>query len=135
VYEDPATNGLEVVPTGYPVAEALLRVESLARSKGLTIFARIDFARDAREHGLALRPTELLILGNPLSGTALIEAEPTSAIDLPLKVLAWLGADGQTRLAYNDPAYVASRHHLPVELKRNIAALGTLVQQAAKADG
>lgn len=133
--DDEVIDGLQVIPTSYAVAEALQRVETRARAKGLTIFARIDFAQDARDRGLALRPTGLLILGNPKSGTALIETAPSSAIDLPLKVLAWLGADGGTRLAYNDPAYVTQRHRLPFELQRNIAGLGDIVQQAARPDG
>jgi uncharacterized protein (DUF302 family) len=109
----------------------LSRLESLARARGLTIFARIDFSGDAARSGLTLRPTGLVILGNPKTGTPLMVANPTVAIDLPLKVLAWEDADGRAWVAYNESGYLQTRHHFPLELEKNIAALGALAATAA----
>jgi uncharacterized protein (DUF302 family) len=123
--------GLRILPTQHSVADTLSRLESLARARGLTIFARIDFSGDAARSGLTLRPTGLVILGNPKTGTPLMVANPTVAIDLPLKVLAWEDADGRAWVAYNESGYLQTRHHFPLELEKNIAALGALAATAA----
>jgi uncharacterized protein (DUF302 family) len=127
-------DGLRVLPSQHTVADVLRRVQSLARAKGLTVFAQIDFSGDAERSGLALRPTGLVILGNPKAGTPLIVATPTVAIDLPLKILAWQDADGHTLVAYNEPGFVQARHGFPAELLKNIAALGVLAEAAAAPD-
>jgi uncharacterized protein (DUF302 family) len=127
-------DGLRVLPTKHAVAEILRRVVSLARSKGLTIFAQIDFSGDAARSGLTLFPAGLVLFGNPVAGTPLIAATPTVAIDLPLKILAWHDEDGNTWVAYNEPEYLQARHHFPPELMKNIAAIGSLAAAAA-ADG
>jgi uncharacterized protein (DUF302 family) len=129
-----AVDGLRILPTQHTVADVLRRVQSLARARGLTVFAQIDFSGDAERSGLALRPTGLVILGNPKSGTPLMAATPTVAIDLPLKILAWLDAEGRTWVAYNEPAYVQARHRFAPELTKNIAALGALAEAAAAQD-
>jgi uncharacterized protein (DUF302 family) len=123
--------GLRILPTQHSVADTLARIESLARARGLTVFARIDFSADAARSGLTLRPTGLVILGSPKAGTPLMIANPTVAIDLPLKVLAWEDADGRAWVAYNEADYLQSRHHFPPELVKNIAALGALAATAA----
>ena len=128
---DAEVEGLRVLPTQHAVAAVLQRVQTLARAKGLTIFAQIDFSGDAERSGLALRPMGLVILGNPKAGTPLLAATPTVAIDLPLKILAWQDAQGHTWLAYNEPEYLQARHRFPVELSKNIAALGALAAAAA----
>jgi uncharacterized protein (DUF302 family) len=126
-----AVDGLRILPTQHSVADVLLRVQSIARARGLMIFAQIDFSGDAERSGLALRPTGLVILGSPKAGTPLIDAAPTVAIDLPLKILAWQDADGHTWVAYNDAAYIQARHRFAPELQKNIAALGALAEAAA----
>jgi uncharacterized protein (DUF302 family) len=126
--------GLRVLPTPHSVEEALSRLEALARARGLTVFARIDFSGDAARSGLALRPTGLLILGSPKAGTPLMVANPTVGIDLPLKVLTWEDADGRAWLAYNEAEYLQARHQFPAELMKNIAALGALAAAAAADD-
>jgi uncharacterized protein (DUF302 family) len=126
-----SAEGMKILATRHGVPEVLQRVQSLARERGLTVFAQIDFSGDAARSGLAMHPTGLLILGNPKGGTPLMVAAPTTAIDLPLKVLAWTDAEGRTWLAYNEPAYLQSRHRFPAGLSKNIEALGALAAAAA----
>lgn len=126
-----SVDGLRVLPTRHTVAEILERVVSMARVKGLTIFAQIDFSGDAERAGQSLVPTGMIIFGNPAAGTPLIAATPSVAIDLPLKILAWHGGEGNTWVAYNDPAYLQARHGFPADLIKNIAAIGALAAAAA----
>ncbi len=105
-----AAEGLISVKSSYPVAETLDRLEAGAKQRGLKIFARIDHAAGAASIGETLRPTELLIFGNPQGGTPIMQCAQTTAIELPLKALAWEDEQGQVWLGYNDPAYLVSRH-------------------------
>jgi uncharacterized protein (DUF302 family) len=125
--------GLIVLQSQRPVEEVVVRLKQMMATRNLRIFADLDFSADAAAEGLKLRPTRMLIAGNPKAGTPLIEAAATSAIDLPLKVLVWSQGDGPTYLAYNDPQYLGRRHGLAAELLRNIAGLGALVEKAAGA--
>jgi uncharacterized protein (DUF302 family) len=129
----PTIDGLIMLPTQHTVADILTRTVSLAQAKGLTVFAQIDFSGDAARSHLSMRPTGLVILGNPVAGTPLMVATPTAAIDLPLKILAFEDAEGRTWVAYNDPEYLQRRHGFPGALTQNIAALGVLAQAAASA--
>jgi uncharacterized protein (DUF302 family) len=131
---DTHINGLRILPTPHTVADILRRVVALAEARGLTVFAQIDFSGDAARSGVALRPTGLVLLGNPKSGTPLIEAAPSAAIDLPLKILAWHDAEGRTWVAYNEPEYLQTRHRFPPELVKNIAGLGAIAATAAAQD-
>ena len=106
----PVVNGLTTLSADRGVTATLDRLESVAKERGLTLFARVNFSADARRAGLNLRPTELLILGSPKAGTPLMAATPTLAIDLPLKVLAWEDEDGRVWVSYNTPAYLQERH-------------------------
>jgi len=130
-----AAEGLVSVKSPYGVKETLDRFESAAKAKGLNVFLRLDHAAGAQKIGKTLRPTELLIFGNPQGGTPLIECAQSAGIDLPLKVLSWQDAAGQVWLAYNDPRYLAGRHHAgecsPVVQNLN-KALAVLVQEAVK---
>ena len=129
-----AVDGLRILPTQHSVPQVLQRVESLARARGLTVFAQIDFSGDAERSGVALLPTGLVILGNPKAGTPLMAATPTAAIDLPLKILAWQDAEGRRWVAYNEAEYLRARHGFPAELVQNISALGVLAAAAAAPD-
>lgn len=105
-----AADGLITVKSAVGVKATISRLETAAREKGLVIFARIDHADGAQKIGKSLRPTELLIFGNPQGGTPLMECTQTAGIDLPLKALAWEDAGGQVWLGYNDPQFLAQRH-------------------------
>jgi uncharacterized protein (DUF302 family) len=102
--------GMVTKPSAFSVAETIDRLEKGARERDLVIVARIDHAAAAAKAGLDLRPTVLLIFGNPRGGTPLMQSAPSIGLDLPLKALAWQDAGGQTWLAYNDPEWLAQRH-------------------------
>ena len=127
-----AENGVASVASSYSVPETLDRLESMAKIKGLTIFARIDFSGDAARNGLELRPAQLLVFGNPKAGTPLMVASPSVALDLPLKVLAWEDASGKVWVSYNTPEYLGARHGVPEALLQNIAGIKMLVEAAAR---
>jgi len=103
-------DGLTTVPSRHGPKETMDRLEAAVRSKGMTVFARIDHAAGAAEAGLALRPTELLVFGNARGGTPLMQQMQTLGIDLPLKALVWQDASGDTWLSWNDPRWIAKRH-------------------------
>jgi uncharacterized protein (DUF302 family) len=105
-------NGLSTIASGYSVKETIDRLASQATSLGLVVFARIDHAAGAAQVGMPLRPTELLIFGNPKGGTPLMQDQQTAGIDLPLKALAWEDAAGQVWLTTNDTAWIVERHRL-----------------------
>lgn len=125
-----ANNGIISQISPYPVIEALDRLEAILQAKGITIFARIDQKAEAEKVGLSLLPTQLLLFGNPKAGTPLMVAEPTIALDLPLKILAWEAADGKVWLSYNDPNYLKQRFSLSDELVENIAIVALLIERA-----
>jgi uncharacterized protein (DUF302 family) len=103
-------DGLVTVPSAHNAAETARRLEAVLEQKGLEVFARIDHAAAAHAAGMELRPTLLLLFGSPKAGTPLMQSNHTIGIDLPLKALVWEDADGQARLTYNRPAYLAARH-------------------------
>jgi uncharacterized protein (DUF302 family) len=105
-----AADGLIQTKSPNSVRETMNRLEEIVKQRGLTVFARIDHAAGASKIGKALRPTELLIFGNPKGGTPLMACAQTTGIDLPLKALVWEDASRQVWLGYNDPAYLARRH-------------------------
>lgn len=108
-----AADGLIAVKSPHSAKITMDRLEAVVKEKGLNVFARIDHAAGAAKVGKALRPTELLIFGNPQGGTPFMECAQTVGIDLPLKALVWEDADKQVWLGYNDTAYLAKRHEVP----------------------
>jgi len=122
--------GIQTVASSRGVDATLDRLESMAKSKGMTVFARINFSKDAAAVGLKLQPTQLLILGNPAGGTPLMVAAPKLALDLPLKVLAWQDESNRCWVSFNTPEYLQQRHGLPAALMANIAGLSKLVEAA-----
>jgi uncharacterized protein (DUF302 family) len=105
-----AADGLIAIKSPLNANETMNRFEQAAKQKGLNVFARIDHAAGAAKIGKTLRPTEVLIFGNPQGGTPFLECAQSLGIDLPLKALVWQDASGQVWLGYNDPAYLAKRH-------------------------
>ena len=105
-------DGLITLASNHPVKATMDRLEAALRDKGITLFARIDHAAGAASVDMPLRPTELIIFGNPKAGTPLMQARQSIGIDLPLKMLGWQDAAGKVWLAYNDPAWLARRHGL-----------------------
>ncbi len=117
------------------VEDTYARLKGAVVSRGLTVFAEIDFAHDAAAAGLSMRPARLLVFGNPRAGTPLMEQAPTLAIDLPLKILVWQGHDGSTWVGYNTPEYLGSRHGLPENLFQNLRGVTALAEAAAASGG
>ncbi len=108
-----------------PVAVTVTRFTDLLAGKGVRVFAVIDQAAAAREAGLDLRETVLVIFGNPAAGTPVMAASPLSALDLPLKIVVWDDA-GQTKVSYTAPAAIGARYGLPGSLSANLAAINPL---------
>ena len=107
-----ADTGLVNLKSSHSVKKTADRLESKLSEKGMTVFIRINHAEGASKVGKKLRPTELIIFGNPKVGTPLMQCSQTVAIDLPQKALIWEDEAGQVWLTYNDPKYLATRHNI-----------------------
>ncbi|WLP95726.1 DUF302 domain-containing protein [Psychrobacter sp. M13] len=105
-------NGLISMQSNHSVKQTADRFESIAKDKGLTLFTRIDHQQNAMNADLTLKPTEVIIFGNPKAGTPLMNCAPSVAIDLPQKVLISEDAGGLVALTYNDPSYLKARHNI-----------------------
>jgi uncharacterized protein (DUF302 family) len=125
-------NGIASKPGRNTVDQAVEKLKALLREKSITLFALIDHSGEAAKVGLRMRPAKLLIFGSPKAGTPLMLAAPTTALDLPLKILVWEDEGGQVWLTYNAPAYLQQRHNFPKELLPNIAAVEMLAARAAE---
>jgi uncharacterized protein (DUF302 family) len=108
-----------------PVADTVSRLTDMIGAKGMKIFGVIDQSAEAREAGLELRDTTLVMFGSPAAGTPVMEASPLSALDLPLKVLVWADA-GQTKVSYYAPSALAARYHLDASLAGRLAGIDPL---------
>ncbi len=124
--------GLVNAVSKFSVAETIDKIESTARARGLMIFGRIDHSGEAKKAGFEMRPTQLLILGNPKTGTPVMQSAPSSAIDLPLKVLVWQEPGGSTVVTVNDPRWLAARHKVPDDVAKPLAGLTALIDAALK---
>ncbi|HKE10170.1 MAG TPA: DUF302 domain-containing protein, partial [Myxococcota bacterium] len=98
----------------------------------VSLFALVDHSGEAEKVGMKMPPTKLLIFGNPKGGTPLMLAAPSSAIDLPLKMLVSEDTQGKVWISYNSPAYLQERHGVPRELLQNIQVVETLAAEAAR---
>ena len=125
-------NGIVTIPSHQSVDQTVQKMEGILQAKGVKLFALIDHSGEAEKAGMPMRPTKLLIFGNPKAGTPLMIASPSIAIDLPLKVLVWEGANGKVWISYNAPAYLQARHGLPPDLMQNIAVVEALATKAAE---
>jgi uncharacterized protein (DUF302 family) len=126
-----------VKPSPYSVSKTLDRLTAIMQKKGITIFARINHAAGAQAAGLKLKPTELLIFGNPKLGTPLMQAKREIGVDLPLKALAWEDDGGKVWLGYTAPDALKSRHGVSGRdevFKKMTGALDKLTSAAVKAE-
>lgn len=125
-------NGIVDKLSDHSVDDTVARLKRLLETKGIALFALIDHSGEAEKVGMKMRPTKLLIFGNPKAGTPVMVAAPTSALDLPLKILVWQDEGGKVWVSYNSPAYLQQRHGFPVELLQNISAVEGLAANAAE---
>jgi uncharacterized protein (DUF302 family) len=125
--EDEAGNDRGIVTklSRRPVADTVARLTGMISAKGMRLFAVIDQRAEARQVGLDLRETTLVMFGSPAAGTPVMAAAPLAALDLPLKVLVWTD-EGQTKVSYDAPAALAARHHLGADLAANLAGIDAL---------
>lgn len=126
-----ADDGLVTLTSNYTIRETARRLDAALASRGLTVFARIDHAANAAAVNLPLRPTEVVVFGNPKGGTPLMQDRQTAGLDLPLKILLWEDADGKTRLTYNTPAWIAERHGLGASSAPPSAAMTAMMDKLA----
>jgi uncharacterized protein (DUF302 family) len=124
--------GLVEIRSNHSLEQTVERLKDILRAGGVTLFAVIDHSGEAARVGLRMRPTKLIIFGDPKAGTPIMLAAPSSAIDLPLKILIWEDADGKVWLSYNSPRYLQDRHNLPPELVENISAVDKLAAKASQ---
>jgi uncharacterized protein (DUF302 family) len=124
--------GLIDIASNHSVDETVERLKRILQAKGITVFALVDHSGEAAKAGMKMRPTKLLIFGNPKGGTPVMLAAPSSAIDLPLKILVWEDVQGKVWITYNSPSYLQERHNIPQDLLPNIAVVETLATKAAE---
>lgn len=123
--------GIQSVASAHSVDETVARLQDLLSAKGIMLFALVDHSGEAAKAGMQMPNTKLLIFGNPRAGTPLMLAAPSTAIDLPLKILVAEDTAGRVMVSFNDPAWLAQRHGFPPELMQNIAGARVLAEQAA----
>lgn len=128
LFED---DGLVTRSSLHSVEEIVASLSEILKTKGVTLFAVIDHSGEAARVGLAMRPTKLLIFGDPRVGTPVMLAAPSAAIDLPVKILVWQDEEGVTRISSNTPAYLGARHRTPENLLQNISGVEALISRAA----
>jgi len=124
--------GMATRPSNHGPKETMDRLAAAVAARGMAVLARIDHAAAAAKVGLELRPTEVLIFGNPKAGTPLMQAVQTIGIDLPLRALVWQDAAGKTWLAYNDPQWLARRHGADQGTERVVAAMAEALAAVAQ---
>ncbi len=112
--------------------ETVEKLKGILQAKDVTLFALVDHSGEAAKVEMKMRPTKLLIFGNPKGGTPVMLVAPSIAIDLPLKILIWKDAQGKLWVTYNSPAYLQKRHDVPSELLQNIVVVEALAKAAAE---
>jgi uncharacterized protein (DUF302 family) len=127
-----SANGIVDIASSHSVNATVEKLKGILNAKGVMLFALVDHSGEAEKAGMTMRPTKLLIFGNPKAGTPLMLASPSIALDLPLKILVWEDADNMTWISYNAPDYLRDRHGVPQELMQNIAVIETLAAKAAE---
>jgi uncharacterized protein (DUF302 family) len=128
----PQDNGIVSKAGKHSVEQTIENLKNILAAKDITVFALVDHSGEAEKAGLHMRPTKLLIFGNPKGGTPLMIASPSIAIDLPLKILVWEDDGGRVWLSYNAPAWLQQRHQLPAEFVSVLAGVEMLAAKAAQ---
>jgi uncharacterized protein (DUF302 family) len=126
-------DGLVTIASSHTPVVTIDRLMSALDAKGITVFARIDHAAGAASVGTALRPTTVVIFGNPAAGTPLMQSDQRIGLDLPLKALVWEDANGQTWLTYSNPAWLVERYGLGDEAKPVAGRLASVLVGLAAA--
>jgi uncharacterized protein (DUF302 family) len=129
--EKTAVEGLVIVKSAQPMEKTLADLRGAVDTKGLTYFTTFAHAENAGKHGLDLAPASVIVFGNPMLGTPLMQARPTMAIDLPQKMLVWEDEKGQVWIAYNDPQYLAERHSV-VGQEQVFGRIGETLEELAR---
>jgi len=124
--------GLQSITTTHTVDETVTRLQTILATKGIKLFCLVDHSGEAASVGLTMPPTKLLIFGNTKAGTPLMLAAPSTALDLPLKILVAQSPTGETLITWNDPTYLQQRHNFPTDLTANLAAAAALAKAAAE---
>jgi uncharacterized protein (DUF302 family) len=124
--------GIVNLRSNHSVDETVQKLKGILEAKRITLFVMVDHSGEAEKAGLKMRPTKLLIFGNPEAGTPLMIAAPSIALDLPLKILIWEDNDGQVWITYNSMDYLKERHSLPQMLLARIAVVETLASHIAR---
>jgi uncharacterized protein (DUF302 family) len=127
-----ADNGLITKASAYSVKETIDRLETSLKQKGITVALRWSHSDKANAVGVKLRPTELLIFGNPKLGSHMFTSKQTAGIDLPMKALAWQDENGKVWLTYNDPVYIAQRHGI-ADRPEIVARMGAALKKITDA--
>ena len=123
--------GIDTVVSRYSVDETVARLQSLLAERGIKLFCLIDHSGEAAAVGLSMRPTKLLIFGNPTAGTPIMIASPSAALDLPLKILVAETEAGKTLVFWTEAAWLEQRHGFPDDLTHNLTAAEALAKAAA----
>ncbi len=124
--------GLITLRSQHPPKETADRLAAAIASNGMTLVARVDHAAAAAKVGLDLRPTEVLIFGNPSAGTLLMQAAQTVGIDLPLKALVWQDDAGTVWLSYQDLGWLANRHGIPPDVRPTLEKMASLLKKVTE---
>ena len=130
--EHNANKGLIDKLSHHSVEQTVEKLKGILQSKGVTLFAIVDHSGEAEKVGMKMRPTKLLIFGNPKAGTVVMQAAPSAAIDLPLKILIWEDEAGKVWTSYTSPEYLQARHGIPQSLMQNITVIEALAAKAAE---
>lgn len=128
----PMSNGIVNELSNHSVDDAVERLKAMLQASGAVLFGLVDHSGEAEKVGLEMKPTKLLIFGNPKAGTPLMVASPSTAIDLPLKMLVWEDAANKVWISYNSPEYLQKRHGFPEDLLPNISVLRKLASGGAR---
>jgi uncharacterized protein (DUF302 family) len=124
--------GIQAVVSRHSVEETVARLEAILKEKGIKLFCIVDHSGEALAAGLEMPPTKLLIFGNPKAGTPLMLAAPSTALDLPLKVLIAEQSNGEVLVSWNDAAWLQQRHGFPADMQPVIASVGMVAKKIAE---